>query len=174
MAAPEFATHHRSKRLPFDNLFAATKPPSRLSLGSEATRDAPQASVGRLLPSLASMNSLQVREQQETKEEPVRHRMVRKMTGRVAPSDAPDSASEAGLASSSSTAEIVSPVPAMQEAHAMASYSPDMPSGRVGERRNKKGKGYWAAYRKAVRRGLTLPRLPAGERWKRRLPPACR
>ena len=56
----------------------------------------------------------------------------------------------------------------------MASSSPDMPIGHVEERRNKKGKDYGAAYRKAVRRGLALPPLPAGERWKRRLPPACR
>ena len=62
----------------------------------------------------------------------------------------------------------------MQEADVVAYPLANMPNDHVGERRNKKGKSYWTAYRKAVRRGLALPPLPAGERWKRRLPPACR
>jgi hypothetical protein len=62
----------------------------------------------------------------------------------------------------------------MQEADVVAYPFVNMPSGDMEERRNKKGKSYRAAYRKAVRRGLALPPLPAGERWKRRLPPACR
>ena len=175
VAAPEWATHHRSKRLPFDHLFAATKPPLHLSLGSEATRDGPQASVGRLLPSLASMNSLQAQEQQETKEEPARQRRARKVSGRVETSGASDSVTASGGApvSSSTKAELVPPTPAMQEAHVTASDSADMPSGQMGEPR-RKGKPYFAACRKAVRRGLPLPPLPAGERWKRRLPPVCR
>ncbi len=178
VGVPDRDAHHRPKRLPFDDLFAATNPPSRLSLGSEATHGGPQPSVGRILPSLASMNSLPVREQQETKEEPARQRMARKVSGRVATSDAPNSASASasgeGFSSSSNTAEFVPPTPATQEVHVMTSSSADTPSGHVEERRNKKGKHYWAAYRKAMRRGLALPPLPAGERWKRRLPPACR
>jgi hypothetical protein len=168
-------THHRPKRLPFDDLFAATKPPSSLLLGSETTHDNPKASVGRILPSLASMNSIPVREQQETKEEPARQRRARKISGRVATSDAPDRATapRKGLAPSSNTGELVPPEPATQEVHVVASSSADTPSGHVEERRNKMGKHYWAAYRKAMRRGSALPRLPAGERWKRRLPPAC-
>jgi hypothetical protein len=175
VAAPKWATHHRPKTLPFDDLFAATKPPSHPSLANEATRDGPQASVGRLLPSLASMNSLQVREQQETKEEPARPRRARKVRGSVATSDAPDraAASGEGLPSSSIIAELVPPTPAVQEAHVMASDSADMPSDQMGEPR-RKGKSYFAACRKAVRRGLALPPLRAGERWKRRLPPVCR
>ena len=174
VAAPNRDAHHRPKRLPFDDLFAATKP-SRLSLGIEATHDGSQARVGRLLPSLASMNSLQVREQQETKEEPARPRRARKIRGSVATSDAPEraTASEEGLPSSSIIAELVPPTPAVQEAHVTASDSADMPSGPVGQQRNK-AKDYWATYRRAVRRGLALPPLPAGERWKRRLPPVCR
>jgi hypothetical protein len=120
------------------------------------------------------MNSLQVQEQQETKEGPARQKRARKLSGRVATSDAPDRAPASGedLASSSNTAELVLPVPAKQEAHVLALA--DMPSGDMGQRRNKKGKDYGAAYRKAVRRGLALPPLRAGERWKRRLPPVCR
>ena len=176
VVVPDRDTHHRPKRLPFDDLFAATNPPSRLSLGSEATHGGPQPSVGRILPSLASMNSLPVREQQETKEDPARQRRARKVSGRVATSDAPNSAptSGEGFSSSSNTAELVPPVPAMQEADVVAYPFVNMPSGDMEERRNKKGKSYWAAYRTAVRRGLALPPLPAGERWKRRLPPACR
>ena len=175
VVGPDWDTHHRPKTLPFKDLFAAPKPPLHLSLGSAAVHDGPQASVGRLLPSLASMNSLQVREQQETKEEPARPRRARKVRGSVATSDAPDraTASGEGLASSSITAELVPPTPAVQEVHVTASDSADMPSGQMGEPR-RKGKDYWAAYRKAVRRGLALPPLPAGERWKRRLPPVCR
>jgi hypothetical protein len=176
VVVPDRDTHHRPKRLPFDDLFAAPNPPSRLSLGSEATHGGPQPSVGRILPSLASMNSLPVREQQETKEEPARQRMARKVSGRVATSDAPNSASASGegFSSSSNTAELVPPTPATQEVHVVAPSSADLPSGHVEEPRKKKGKHYWAAYRKAMRRGLALPPLPAGERWKRRLPPACR
>ena len=175
VAAPNWDAHHRPKRLPFDDLFAATKP-SRLSLGVEATHDGLQASVGRLLPSLASANSLQVREQQETKEEPARPRRARKVRGSVATSDAPDraTASGEGFPSSSITAELVPPTPAVQEVHVTASSSADMPSADMEQRRNTKGKDYRTAYRRAVRRDLPLPLLPAGERWKRRLPPVCR
>ena len=174
VAAPNWDAHHRPKRLPFDDLFAATKP-SRLSLGVEATHDGSQASVGRILPSLASMNSLPVREHQETKEEPARPRRARKVRGSVATSDAPEraTASGEGFPSSSITAELVPPTPAVQEVHVTASDSADIPISRVGEPR-RKGKPYFAACRKAVRRGLPLPPLRAGERWKRRLPPVCR
>jgi hypothetical protein len=176
VAAPEWDTHHRPKTLPFDDLFAAPKPPSHLSLGRATGHDGPQASVGRLLPSLASVNSLQVREQQETREEPARQRRAREVSGRVETSDAPDSVTASGeaLASSSTKAELVPPTPAMQEAHVTASDSPEMPSADTEQRRNTKGKDYRTAYRRAVRRGLPLPQLPAGERWKRRLPPICR
>jgi hypothetical protein len=176
VVVPDRDAHHRPKRLPFDDLFAATKPPSSLPMGSETTHGNPKASVGRILPSLASMNSLPVREHQETKEGPARQRRARKMRGRVATSDAPDRtiAPGEGLASKSNTADLVPPTPAVQEAHVMASASADMPNGYAGEQRNKKGKGYWAAYRKALRRGRALPSLPAGERWKRRLPLVCR
>ena len=175
VAAPDWDTHHRPKTLLFEGLFAPTKPPSRLSLGREATHDGPQASVGRILPSLASMNSLQVQEQQETKEEPARQRRARKVSGRVETSGAPDSvtASGEGLPSSSTKAELVPPTPVVQEAHVTAS-SAEMPSADMERRRNTKGKDYRTAYRRAVRRDLPLPPLPAGERWKRRLPPVCR
>jgi hypothetical protein len=175
VAAPNWDAHHRSKTLPFKDLFAAPQPPLHLSLGSAAVHDGPQASVGRLLPSLASMNSLQVREHQEMREEPARQRKVRKVRGSVATSDAPHraTASGEGFPSSSITAELVPPTPAVQEVHVTASDSADMPSGQMGEPR-RKGKPYFAACRKAVRRGLALPPLPAGERWKRRLPPVCR
>ncbi len=175
VAAPNWDAHHRPKRLPFDDLFAATKP-SRLSLGVEATHDGSQASVGRLLPSLASTNSLQVREQQETREEPARQRRARKVSGRVETSGAPDSVTASGeaLASSLTKAESVPPTPAMQEAHVTTSSPADIPSADMEQRRNTKGKDYRTAYRKAVRRDLPLPLLPAGERWKRRLPPICR
>ena len=122
------------------------------------------------------MNSLQVREHQETKEEPARQRKVRKVRGSVATSDAPHraTASEEGVPSSLITAELVPPTPAVQEVHVTASDSADMPSAVMEQRRNTKGKDYRTACRKAVRRGLALPPLPAGERWKRRLPPVCR
>ena len=172
---PDWDAHHRSKTLPFKDLFAAPKPPLHLSLGRAPEHDGLRADVGRLLPSLASMNSLQVREQQETKEEPARQRRARKVRGSVATSDAPHraTASGEGFPSSLITAELVPPAPAVQEAHVMASDSADMPSGQMGEPR-RKGKPSFAARRKAVRRGLALPPLPAGERWKRRLPPVCR
>ncbi len=177
VAPPDWDTHHRPKSLPFKDLFAAPKPPSHLSLGRATGHDGPQASVGRLLPSLASMNSLQVREQQDTKEEPARQRKARKVRGSVATSDAPDSATASGegLPASSITAEPVSPeLAVVRAAHVVGAHSADMPSGPVGQQRNKKGKDYGATYRKAVRRGRALPPLPAGERWKRRLPPVCR
>ena len=175
VAAPDWDPHHRPKTLPFKELFAAPKPPSHLSLGRATGHDGPQASVGRLLPSLPSMNSLQVRELQDTKEEPARQRKARKVRSSVATSDAPDraTASGEGLASSSTKAELMPPTPAMQEAHVTTSDSADMPSDQMGEPR-RKGKSYFAACRKAVRRGLALPPLAAGERWKRRLPPICR
>ncbi len=176
VAPPDWDTHHRPKSLSFKDLFAAPKPPSHLSLGRATEHDGRQASVGRLLPSLASMNSLQVREHQETREEPARPRRARKVRGSVETSDVPDgvTASGEGLGSSSTKAELVPPTPAMQEAHVTASSSADMPSADMEQRRNTKGKDYRTACRKAVRRGLPLPPLPAGERWKRRLPPVCR
>jgi len=175
VVAPNWDIHHRPKPFLFDDLFADTQPSSRLSPGSEAMQEGSQARVGRVLPSLASMASLQARERQETKEKPERRGMARKTRGRVQTSDALDlaTASGEGLASSANTAELVTPTPAVQEAHVMAS-STVMPSGHVKRRRNRKGKDYGAAYRKAVRRGLALPPLRAGERWKRRLPPMCR
>ncbi len=174
VVVPDRDTHHRPKTLPFDDLFSAMKPLSSHSLGSEATHDSPKARVGRILPSLSSMNSLPAREKQETKERPGRQRRPRNTSGRVAASDAPDIASGEGLSPSAIITELAPPTLAVQEAHIMAASSTDMPSGHVGEQRNKKGKGYLAAYRRAVRRGLPLPPLRAGERWKRRLPPACR
>ena len=172
VAASDWDTHHRPKTLPFKELFAALKPSSRLPLGSEDPHDSPRASVGRILPSLASMNSLQAQEQQETKEEPARQKRARKLSGRVATSDAPGSASGEDFATLSITADLVPLVPAVGAAHVVGSYSADIPSDQMGEPR-RKGKSYFAACRKAVRRGLALPPLRAGERWKRRLPPAC-
>jgi hypothetical protein len=176
VVGPDWDTHHRSKTLPFKDLFAAPKPPLHLSLGRATGHDGPQASVGRILPSLASMNSLQVREHQETREEPARQRRARKVSGRVETSGAPDSvtASGEGLGFSSRKAELVPPAPAVRAAHVVDPYSADMSNGPVEEQRNKKGKDYGAAYRRAVRRGLPLPPLRTGERWKRRLPPVCR
>ena len=176
VAAPDWDAHRRPKTPPFDDLFAATKPPSRPSLGNEAMDAGPQASVGRLLPSLALMNSLPIGEQKETREEPAQSRRARKVRGSVTTSDAPNraTASGEGIPSSSNTAEFVPPIPGKPEAHVTASSPPDMVSDHAGERRTRRGKVYGAAYRKAVRQGHSLPGLPAGERWKRRLPPACR
>jgi hypothetical protein len=176
VAAPDWDAQHRLKMLPFEDLFAATKPPSRLPMSSEATHDGPQARVRRLLPSLASMNSLQVREQQDKQERPARKRMAQKIGGRVTTGAASDGemAPGEGLGSSSITAEFVPPTPPVPEAHVMSSYSADLPSDHVGQQRDKKGKVYGAAYRRAVRRGRPVPPLPPGERWKRRLPPVCR
>jgi hypothetical protein len=122
------------------------------------------------------MNSLQVSEQQEAKEERVRQRRARKVSARVATPDAPDSAGspKKGFGSSSTPAEFVPPIPAMKQADLVSYPLANMPSGYVGEQRIQSGKSYWAAYRRAMRRGLALPPLPVGERWKRRLPPACR
>jgi hypothetical protein len=63
---------------------------------------------------------------------------------------------------------------AVPDTHLVASSSREMPSGHAEEPRGKKRNTYWAAYQKAVRRSLPLPSLPAGQRWKRRLPPVCR
>ncbi len=172
--ASEWDTRQRPKTLPFKDLFAATNPPSCPSLDSDATRKGPQASVGRILPSLASMDSLPVQEQQEMKESPARRRLARRVSDMVALTGALDSASGEGLTPSALIAESAPQIPVVQEALVVTSDPTDMPSGDVGEQRNTKSKGYWVAYRKAVRRGLPLPLLPAGKRWMRRLPPVCR
>jgi hypothetical protein len=176
VVVPDRDNHHRRMTFPSKDIFAETNPPSGLSLDSGAVHDIRQVSAGRILPSFAPMNSLQAREQQETKEGPPQQRMARTISGRVATGDALDSATapREGLASLLNTAELVPPTPVTQEVRVMASSSADMPSSHVDERRSKKGKHYGAAYRTAMRRGLALPPLPAGERWKRRLPPACR
>jgi hypothetical protein len=175
LVALDFETRHRPKTPSFKDLFAATKLPAQLSQTSEATHDGSQARVGRILPSLASAAPRIVGDQQETKERPARRRMTRKTSGRVATADAPASATmPAEGTSSSTTAEGVPFTQAMGEAHVVASDSAGMLRGHVNEPRKKKDKGYWVAYRKAVRRGRPLPRLQAGERWKRRLPPSCR
>jgi hypothetical protein len=63
---------------------------------------------------------------------------------------------------------------AVPDMHVVASSPREMSSSHAEEPRGKKRNAYWAAYRKAVRWGLPLPSLPAGERWKRRLPPMAR
>ena len=176
LVALDVETRHRPKTPPFKDLFAATKLPAQLSQSSEATHDGSQARVGRILPSLASAAPRIGGDQQETKERPARRRMMRKTSGWGAITDAPASATmpAEGISSSSTTAEGVPFTQAMGEAHVVAADSAGMLSGHVDEQRRKKDKGYWVDYRKAVRRGRPLPRLLAGERWKRRLPPLCR
>ncbi len=176
LVALDFETRHRPKTPSFKDLFAVTKLPAQLSQNSDAMHDGSQARVGRILPSLASADPRIGGDQQETKERPARRRMTRKTSSRVAITDAPASATmpAEGISSSSTTAEVAPFTQAMGETHVVAADSAGMLSGHVNEQRKKKAKGYWVAYRKAVRRGRPLPPLPAGERWKRRLRHSCR
>jgi hypothetical protein len=170
-------------RLPAENLFAATKPPTRLTPDSEINPDAPRVRTGRILPSLTCVDPLQAR--QETKDRPALGSMARKAGSKVATVEEPDvaAASPRGLASDLPEVRVTSDMPAagptrhagaVRDTRVTASSPAEMPSRPAGEQRGRKGTGYWRAYRKAVRRGLSLPPLAVGQRWKRRLPVVCR
>ncbi len=130
---------------------------------------------------------IQARQQQETDERLARQRIARKTSSKavtaeesnaaVAPRQRYVSPSNAGDIHVTDETPAVGLAPQtgdVRETRGAASSSPEMPSGHVEEPRGKKGNAYGIAYRKAVRRGLPLPRLPAGQRWKRRLPSAVR
>jgi hypothetical protein len=158
----------KGKKLPSEDLFAGMKLPSQSSLGSETTSDAPRIKTGRILPSLTRVaDPLQVREQQETDERLARQSMVRETSNKAVPSNA----GEFHMTDETPAVGSAPQTGAVRETHVAASSPAEMPSSHAEEPRQKKGNAYWPAYRKAVRRGLPLPSLPAGERWKRRLPP---
>jgi hypothetical protein len=150
--------------------------------------DAPRAGTGRILPSLTkAVDPLQVREQQETDERNARRTLAQKAGSKAATAEesnaqvaprqrhvSPSDAGEFHVADETPAAGSAPQTGAVRETHIVASSPCEMPSGYAKEPRGKKRHAYWAAYRKAVRRGQPLPSLPAGERWKRRLPPACR
>jgi hypothetical protein len=186
--ALESDTHHRPKTLSSRDLFAALKSPSLSSPGGQPTSDAPQAKTGRILLSLTGVvEAIQARQHQEKDRQPVQRTRTGKMGGKAATADESNAAvaprkrhvspSNAGEFHATDETPVAGSAPqtgAVRETHIVASSPSEMPSGHAEEARGKKRHGYRAAYRKAVRRGLPLPSLPAGQRWKRRLPPRCR
>jgi hypothetical protein len=181
-------TRHRPKMRPSDDRFAGIKSPFQSPLGSETTSDASRARTGRILPSLTKVvDPIQARQQQATDERLARRTLAQKTGSKAA-------IAEESIAAGAPRKRHVSPASAggfhvtdeppavgsapqtgaVRETHGVASSPREMPSGDTGERRGKRGSVYGIAYRKAVRRGLPLPLLPAGERWKRRLPPVVR
>jgi hypothetical protein len=184
----ESDTRHRPKMRPSGDLFAAAQSPSRLSLGGETASDAPRARTGRILPSLTKVvDPIQARQQQETDERTARRTLAQKTCSKAATAEesiaavtprkrhvSPASAGGFHVTDEPPAVGSAPQTGAVRETHIVASSPRKMPSGHAEEPRGKKRHAYWAAYRKAVRRGLPLPSLPAGERWKRRLPPVVR
>jgi hypothetical protein len=184
----ESDTCHRPKMRPSDDPFAAAKSLSRLPLSGETTSDAPRARTGRVLPSLIRVvDPIQARQQQEMDERNARRTLAQKTGSKaataeesiaaVAPRKPHVSPANTGEFHGTDETPAGGSAPltgAVPDTHLVASSSREMPSGHAEEPRGKKRNTYWAAYRKAVRRSLPLPSLPAGQRWKRRLPHACR
>jgi hypothetical protein len=168
-----------------DDRFAAPKSPSRLSLGGETTSDASRARTGRILPSLTKVvDPVQARQQQETDERAARRTLAQKTGSKAATAEESNAAgaprkrhvspANAGEFYVTDETPAVGSAPQtgdVRETHGAVSSPREMQSGHAEELRGKKRNAYWAAYRKAVRRGLLLPSRPAGQRWKRRLPP---
>ncbi|WP_210250194.1 hypothetical protein, partial [Microvirga aerophila] len=127
---------------PSDDLFAAPKSPSRLSLSGETTSDAPRARTGRILPSLTKVvDPIQARQQQETDEQLARRTLAQKSGSKAATAEesdaagaprkrhfSPANASEFHATDEMPAAGSTPQTGAVPDTHVMASSSREMPS----------------------------------------------
>jgi hypothetical protein len=130
---------------------------------------------------------LQVRGQLGTDERPTRRSMARETSSKAMTAEVSDAAvaprkrhvspSTAGEFHVTDGTAAVGSVPrtgAVRETHVAAPSPPGTPNLHAREPRQRKANAHQTACPEAVRRGLPVPPLPSGQRWKRRLPPACR
>jgi hypothetical protein len=157
---------------------------SVLAPAGQAETEAPQSRSGRVLPDLSWVDPVQTRERQEAEERAARRRAIpgtrrRATTGEepkaqtvldltpmTVKASAAEPASEIVVAAEQAAEQLNGP---NTPAEALNDTAPEQARKRLGD----KGRVYRAAYPKTQRRGLPMPSLPRGERWKRRLPPAC-
>lgn len=143
--------------------------------------------AGRILPDLTVTDPEHVTQQHAIQQRTVRRRGSKSkgQDGTAKPRKAgPGSVRDAIFSNATPAAEVQAttepvaigrktPVP-MQEADALALAATTTNASPKEARRGGRGGTDQAAYRRAKRRGRTPLPLPSGERWKRRLPPACR
>ncbi len=139
-----------------------------------------ERSTRRILPDLLSVpvNPVEERVQREAEE-----RVARRRTSRVRRAKEAEHSSVAAAHDSMAPSLVATIVGVSTEAVNADSSSPEaiitvpqkaiQPVQQVGPSRKRKWNVLSALTKKAERNGSPLPRLPAGQRWKRRLPRAC-
>jgi hypothetical protein len=138
--------------------------PSVSLTSPEVHKPEPQTQPRRVLPDLLSVpvDPVAERIKQEAEERASRYRAARKVRTRESP------ATRAARPMSKTSALAPVTAEAVAEARTVAqSTQQGLPSPR------RKWNVLAAKARRAEREGQPLPRLPAGQRWKRRLPKAC-
>ncbi len=129
-----------------------------------------QPSPRRVLPDLLSVpvDPVAERIKQEAEERASRYRVARKVRTRNSPAIRP----------ARSLSKTTAPVPAVPKADVRTTAVTELQAATpLVQQGLSSARSQWnvltARARRAERAGQPLPRLPAGERWKRRLPTAC-
>jgi hypothetical protein len=147
---------------------------------SGATEASAERSPRRVLPDLLTVgvNRVTERVRRDAEERTARRKAARVSRARneVVLSVAKAQDDDAAPASVTINAEVVTQ-PRMAEAPLPKAVVPPLGCIKTGEQtatsRKRKRNALLAAFKKAERYGQPIPRLPAGQRWKRRLPKAC-
>ena len=186
---PPKGTHWADRLLFGDPSVAPTSSDLTINVSSDAEADRPR--IGRVLPDLSWVDPVQIQRQKEAEERAARRRSSPRQRRKAASLDEVQismpleqgTALVGGWTSGVETHAASEPVVSAGLGHGdvpvtHAAGIPNIVTGIYAEhattRRGERSALYQMACRKAKSRGLPVPPLPRGERWKRRLPVMCR